>query len=317
MENQTNPNNTFQQFSESCNVENSLHTQISVSAADGMEQNKTKAKKQVRKVIILLALRFLLPEVAFIIPLVKSLSITDAVIYSATTFLTSVITLALTTLIMIAIPISCRLINRNRFSYKVGNWLCAGNSLVLLILSIILRIRDATLVSIDAFIYFFVNKWLFVEIDPDNDKQTGKALVLLFLLWMSYYGQSAETTLNVMSATGRRAQLSVSDSFSETMIVANFTSILALCCAALVFMAVPALCRIIHKDKLPLKGGKWICAGNSLFLLILSTLLGFGGGGIEAIFFYFINKWFFVNSKRHSADITERYEEDNAEPDNE
>lgn len=118
MDNQSNPNATFQQHSESSSIDSSLLAPKNVSATDDMEQNRTKTKKQVRKAIILLTLKLLLPWSFSIIPLMQSFSIKQAAGYFAISLLTSVITLAVTTLIMTAVPLLCRLFNRKNFFTK-------------------------------------------------------------------------------------------------------------------------------------------------------------------------------------------------------
>ena len=71
---------------------------------------------------------------------------------------------------------------------------------------------------------------------------------------------------------------------------------------SIVMMALPLICRIIMKGKLDYKKGKKLCLWNSIFLFCLSVasfaLIGISFiGGMGAIFFYFINKWLFVEEK--------------------
>ncbi|MBR6556898.1 MAG: hypothetical protein IKT60_05640, partial [Clostridia bacterium] len=69
---------------------------------------------------------------------------------------------------------------------------------------------------------------------------------------------------------------------------------------SVVMMAVPFICRMVNKNKLPNRKGKRICLWNSIILFVLSCILlafietGFIGG-IGAFIFYFINKWVFVH----------------------
>ena len=60
-------------------------------------------------------------------------------------------------------------------------------------------------------------------------------------------------------------------------------------------MAVPGVCRLVKKERLPIKSGKRICLWNSILLFVIPTILGNNLiGGLGAICFYFINKWLFV-----------------------
>ena len=68
---------------------------------------------------------------------------------------------------------------------------------------------------------------------------------------------------------------------------------------SIAMMFVPFICRIAKKEALPYKVGTRICLWNSIALFILSCVLMVVIdldfiGGIGAIFFYFINKWIFV-----------------------
>lgn len=72
-----------------------------------------------------------------------------------------------------------------------------------------------------------------------------------------------------------------------------------ICKASIAMMFIPLLCRVIKGKRLAHKTGKRICLWNSIILFILSSvLMAFGDfgfiGGIGAVFFYFINKWTYV-----------------------
>ena len=68
---------------------------------------------------------------------------------------------------------------------------------------------------------------------------------------------------------------------------------------------VPALWTYINKGKLPKRKGKRICMWNSIVLCLVSaiidTMTGFRFiGAIGAWFYYFINKWLFVDETNDS-----------------
>ena len=77
--------------------------------------------------------------------------------------------LFIASIIMMLVPLSCRLINRKRLSLKRGNRLCLWNSIILFVLNIILlAISDISFIGgVGALFFYFINKWSFVEYRQD------------------------------------------------------------------------------------------------------------------------------------------------------
>lgn len=77
-----------------------------------------------------------------------------------------------TALIMMIVPLICRLINRKRLARKRGNRLCLWNSIILFLgLNIILlTISEVSFIGgIGALFFYFINKWSFVEYSQDSN----------------------------------------------------------------------------------------------------------------------------------------------------
>ena len=129
-------------------------------------------------------------------------------------------------------------------------------------------------------------------------KQKWKAIILMAIIWMASFGEGLEWALQEMSDAGVRDQISSSAAYNLMGRTAFFYSVIDVGFAALVMMAIPLICRLVHRKRLPHQGGKWLCAVNSIILLFLPMTLGYGLiNFLDAIFFYFINKWFFVAVK--------------------
>ena len=111
-------------------------------------------------------------------------------------------------------------------------------------------------------------------------KHTWKIILFFLIMYISTAGGLVET----FARTGQELGLAY---------LIAFVNLLP---ASAAMMAIPFLCRIIKKKKLPNKGGKILCVLNSVILFLVPIIL-FNYtliGGIGAIFFYFINKWIFV-----------------------
>ncbi len=79
--------------------------------------------------------------------------------------------------------------------------------------------------------------------------------------------------------------------------LAFLTAALELLIISAITMAIPFVCKAIKGNRLARKKGKLLCLLNSIFLFIVPIIIFGRGflGGIGAIFFYFINKWMFVD----------------------
>lgn len=127
-----------------------------------------------------------------------------------------------------------------------------------------------------------------------EQKNTGKIIALLVLMFMSSFGNTTSELLNMgveYDVAGERAFL------------LSFASVVL---SSILMMAVPFIVRILNKEKLPNKRGKRLCLWNSIILFVLSTILlamtevNFIGG-IGAIIYYFINKWIFVSEQQSAV----------------
>ena len=83
-------------------------------------------------------------------------------------FLLSLANLALISAIMMAVPLICRIVRKEKLEFKRGKRLCLWNSIILFIFSSIFLIMTETnfIGGIGAIIYYFINRWAFV-----NDKE--------------------------------------------------------------------------------------------------------------------------------------------------
>ena len=80
---------------------------------------------------------------------------------------------------------------------------------------------------------------------------------------------------------------------------------------------IPFICRLSEKKRIEYEEGRKICKWNSIILLIISlsmkVTVGFAiVGGLGALFFYFINKWLFVQDKEVKDDNGETERKENA-----
>lgn len=70
-----------------------------------------------------------------------------------------------------------------------------------------------------------------------------------------------------------------------------------------ILMIVPFIWRILNKQKFSCEKGKKICKWNSIIVFVVSLILsistGYGIiGGLGAVFYYYINKWLFVDETK-------------------
>lgn len=79
--------------------------------------------------------------------------------------LLGLIDLVACTLVLIIVPFTWRMINGKRFNCEKGKSICKWNSIIILVISIILMIsiKFGFVGGIGAIIYYFINKWLFVD----------------------------------------------------------------------------------------------------------------------------------------------------------
>ncbi len=77
----------------------------------------------------------------------------------------SVCSICLISLIMMAVPICTVIMRKGKLDYESGKKLCRNNSIVLFIISMISLgiIGFGAVGGVGAIIYYFINKWLFVE----------------------------------------------------------------------------------------------------------------------------------------------------------
>lgn len=131
--------------------------------------------------------------------------------------------------------------------------------------------------------------------DKMGNKHIGKIVLFYILMFASSFGGIIE-------------QLLQNDyDYNYAMGYGLLVTFLNILIVSLVMIIVPFICRISKKELLPFKTGKRICLWNSIILFILSCVLmsfidiGFIGG-IGAVFFYFINKWIFVEPHSFSKE---------------
>lgn len=88
-------------------------------------------------------------------------------------FLYSLLFFCGATLIAMTIPLVCRLVKGRKLSHKWGRLLCVVNSIIAVVISAILQeMFDILFVGgIGAIIYYFINKWLFVD-SKEQQKHT-------------------------------------------------------------------------------------------------------------------------------------------------
>ena len=81
---------------------------------------------------------------------------------------------------MMFIPFICRLSEKKKIEYKEGRKICKWNSIVLFIVSVLLKmtqISGGIIGGLGALCFYFINKWLFVqdkEVKDDNGETERK-----------------------------------------------------------------------------------------------------------------------------------------------
>lgn len=73
--------------------------------------------------------------------------------------------------VMMFIPFLIRMYNKKPLEYEKGTKLCKTNSIILFIISVILKAMElySFVGGIGAIMYYYINKWLFVNIDNTNN----------------------------------------------------------------------------------------------------------------------------------------------------
>ena len=133
-----------------------------------------------------------------------------------------------------------------------------------------------------------------------NKKRLTTTIILLFLLFASAFGNYTN---------------SGNDYYADRALLFGF---LDFCISCACMMFIPFICRLSEKKKIEYEEGRKICKWNSIILFIVSVLLKMtqisGGfiGGPGALFFYFINKWLFVQDKEVKDDNGETERKENA-----
>ena len=74
-------------------------------------------------------------------------------------------------------------------------------------------------------------------------------------------------------------------------------------------MAIPFVIWLIRRKKFTYKIGKIICICNSIGVFLIMNIIAIefnlgSVGGIGAIFYYFINKWLFVEEKSDTQELS-------------
>lgn len=95
----------------------------------------------------------------------------DDYLYENSSWL-ALIDLAVCSVVMMAIPFIWRLVNRQKLSFSKGKKICIWNSIILFIVSIILMatVETSFVGGLGALIYYYINKWLFVNEKDYNDQ---------------------------------------------------------------------------------------------------------------------------------------------------
>ena len=75
--------------------------------------------------------------------------------------LISCVSLCISTVVMMLVPFIVRMVKRKRLPYISGKRLCMWNSIVLFVLPLI--VGKQVVGGLGALIYYFINKWLFVD----------------------------------------------------------------------------------------------------------------------------------------------------------
>ena len=85
--------------------------------------------------------------------------------------ISALISIGITTAVMMAVPFVCRIVKKQKLDYVDGRSLCKWNSIGLFVLSLTMTfLKGWGLVGgLGALIYYFINKWIFVD-DPPQPK---------------------------------------------------------------------------------------------------------------------------------------------------
>lgn len=119
-----------------------------------------------------------------------------------------------------------------------------------------------------------------------NTKHVWKTVVLIILMFMVSFGGYSESFL----LDGTSYEVSVGYAF--------LFALAKVCITALLSMVIPLIFRLAEGQKLVYKQGKRLCLLNAIVTVIIPAALDYAFVSIlDAIFFYFINKWVFVYDK--------------------
>lgn len=119
-----------------------------------------------------------------------------------------------------------------------------------------------------------------------NTKHVWKTVVLIILMFMVSFGGYSESFL----LDGTAYEVSVGYAF--------LFALAKVCISALLSMVIPLIFRLAEGQKLVYKQGKRLCLLNAIVTVIIPAVLDYAFVSIlDAIFFYFINKWVFVYDK--------------------
>ena len=136
-------------------------------------------------------------------------------------------------------------------------------------------------------------------------KHIGKIVLLFLLMLMACAGGLIEDYLN--------AGIDYDEAGRYAFLTATAYTLLT----TIIMSAVPFVCRLFNKEKLPYTKGKKLCLWNSIILfflsMVLQTVIALPFiGGIGALFFYFINKWLFVSSESENEPPTKKCAKNNS-----
>ena len=127
-----------------------------------------------------------------------------------------------------------------------------------------------------------------------ESKHIWKVVVFVILMFMSAFGGLSE------------AMLQAGIAYDTAVGQAFLYAIAEVCIVALLSMIAPLICRLVEGQKLPYKKGKRICLINAILTFVFTMLADFAIiSVIDAIFFYFINKWVFVCGKESTESVEE------------
>ncbi|WP_292473468.1 zinc ribbon domain-containing protein [Methanosphaera sp.] len=85
----------------------------------------------------------------------------------------ALIDLLIISTMMMIVPFIWRLINKEKFELRKGKKICLWNSIILFVISMILMtiIHFSFIGGIGAIMYYFINKWLFVNYDENKEEK--------------------------------------------------------------------------------------------------------------------------------------------------